>query len=97
MNQTLEVVIFKTKPGVSADALTAASRAVTPVLAALPGFVSRRFGRSADGEFVDIVCWQTLTQAKQAAEAVMAMPVCGAFFALIDPQTVQLRHLSCTD
>ena len=97
MHQALEVVIFKAQPGVSAEALTAASRAVTPVLAALPGFVSRRFGSAADGEFVDIVCWQTLAQAKQAAEAVMTMPVCGAFFALIDPQTIQLRHLNCAD
>ena len=68
MKQAIEVVVFRAKPDTKPEQLQSAALAVTPVLSAMPGFISREFGESEDGQFIDIVYWKDLTSAKQAAE-----------------------------
>jgi len=94
MSQAIEVVIFRAIAGTTSEQLQAAALAVTPVLAALPGFISREFGASEDGQFIDVVHWKDLASAKQAAEKVMSVPVCGQFFSLIEQSSMQFMHFN---
>ena len=94
MSQAIEVVIFRANEGVAPEQLQSAALAVTPVLAALPGFISREFGASEEGQFIDVVRWESLTSAKQAADKVMSIPVCGQFFSLIDQSSMQFMHFN---
>ncbi|MEX0730989.1 MAG: hypothetical protein WED00_11435 [Aquisalimonadaceae bacterium] len=81
---TIEVTIFRGIDGVTENHMQAASRNVTPLLAEMPGFISRQFGASEDGKYIDIVQWADLESAKAAAEKVKGIPICDAYFGLID-------------
>ena len=45
MHPVLEVAIFHTKPSISSKTIIAAANKVTPVLNAMPGFISRTVGQ----------------------------------------------------
>ena len=94
MNEAIEVVIFKAKAGVSDEQLQTAALAVTPILREMPGFISREFGTSEDGKYIDVVHWKDLSSAKAAAEKVMDIPKCGEFFGLIDQDQMQFMHFT---
>lgn len=94
MNEAIEVVIFKAKAGISDEQLRTAALAVTPVLKVMPGFISREFGTSEDGQYIDVVHWKDLPSAKAAAEKVMGIPKCGEFFSLIDQNQMQFMHFT---
>ena len=51
MSEAIEIVIFKAKSGVSEDRLRTAALAITPILSEMPGFISREFGTSEDGQY----------------------------------------------
>lgn len=92
MSQTIEVVLFSGKPGISPAQMMAAARQAQPAIEALPGFVSRSFGQGADGRYVDLVHWQDAASAQAAAQAVMQCPQCAEFFQLIDDTQIQMLH-----
>lgn len=92
MSQTIEMVLFSGKPGISPAQMLAAARQAQPAIEALPGFVSRSFGHSADGRYLDLVHWQDAASAQAAAQAVMQCPDCAAFFQLIDESGLQMLH-----
>ena len=94
MNIAIEVVIFKAKAGVSDSKLQSSALAVTPILREMPGFISREFGASEDGKYIDVVHWKDLPSAKAAAEKVMSIPKCGEFFGLIDQNQMQFMHFT---
>ncbi len=94
MNKAIEVVIFKAKAGVSDSQLQTAALAITPILKEMSGFISREFGASEDGKYIDVVYWKDLPSAKAAAEKVMGIPKCGEFFGLIDQNQMQFMHFT---
>lgn len=92
--QTIEVVIFPAKAGVSAKKLQTAALEITPVFAAMPGFISREFGICDDGQFIDMIHWENRAVAEAAAEKVMHIPVCCAYFDLMDQSRMQFRYVN---
>jgi len=94
MNIAIEVVIFKSKADVSDSQLKTAALAITQILKDMPGFISREFGVSEDGNYLDVVHWTDLPSAKAAAEKVMSIPKCGEFFSLIDKNQMQFMHFT---
>jgi hypothetical protein len=92
MSAAIEVVMFAGVNGVSRQQMQAAAAAVTTSLQKLAGFVSRSFGVSADGRYVDIVYWHDQAAALSAAEQVMSLHDFRSFFALIEPGSVQMMH-----
>ena len=94
MKQVIEVVVFRAKAGITPEQLQSAALAVTPVLSAMPGFISRDLGESEDGQFVDVVYWKDLASAKQAPEKAMSFPVCEEFLGLIDQSQMQFMHFN---
>ena len=62
-----ELAQFKTKAGISdADILTASQEAQDGFLAKQEGYISREFSKSTEGEWVDIVHWETMEDAQVA-------------------------------
>jgi len=60
----------------------------------MPGFISREFGASEDGKYIDVVHWKDLSSAKAVTEKVMGIPKCGEFFGLIDQNQMQFMHFT---
>lgn len=94
MNEAIEVVIFKAKTGVTDSQLQAAASAITPILSAMPGFIRRDLGESEGGDYMDVIHWQDLAAAEAAAEKVMTIAQCVAFFDLIDQSQMQFMHFT---
>ncbi len=90
----VELVIFKTKPGVSETALREAAAKVTPILQAMTGYVRRELAVTEDGQWADIVYWTDMKSAQDAAKAAMEIPVCLEFFGLIDEKSMTMFHLN---
>lgn len=92
MDETIiEVVLFKTKPNVTEAQLATAAQALAPVLAARDGFMRRELVHDG-AQWVDIVHWRDLAAAQAASEAVMAIPACQRFFAMIDQDSLRMLH-----
>ncbi len=91
--KVLELVVFKLNEGVTAEHLLATVDPVSEWIAEQPGFVSRQLAHDAEGErWVDVVWWETLDDAKAAAERAMSSESCAPMFALIDMEsTLMLR------
>jgi len=70
-----------------------AANDVQPVIEKMEGNISRHFGRTEEGEWVDTVMWDSMDSAKKAAETIMGVPEFKPFGSLIDGQTVQMRHV----
>jgi hypothetical protein len=87
-----EIVTFRLAPGTTDPAFLDAARATGQLLAAEPGFLSRRLSRGADGTWTDHVTWASLTDAESAATRIMAAPEAQPFLAAIDPASIALRH-----
>jgi hypothetical protein len=88
---SIEIVTFKTLPGVSVAQLLAAADATQPWLQRQPGYVTRQLLQDAD-EWMDIVTWASLDAAQAAGQAFMSEPSAQQFGALIDTASMVLRH-----
>lgn len=94
MAGVLECVLFRLRPGITPEAFLDTVPATDRFLRTLPGFVRRRLGSAADGEWHDHVEWASMEAALVAARAFMAEPSVAPFNAMIDPATSRMRHFS---
>ena len=90
---TIEIALFKLKPGVEDMAFVAAAEAMLPDLHAVPGFVRRELLRGDDGLWVDVVHWRSLSEALAAMDLMMTQPSAGPFMAALDEQSIEMLHL----
>jgi hypothetical protein len=88
----LELVSFRLAAGTAPEAFVALAQATEPVLRRQPGFVSRKLVRAADGLWTDIVEWQSMAAATEAARVVLSDPAFAPFVAAIDMTTVSMAH-----
>ena len=73
-------------------AFLAAVPATEAFLRGLPGFLHRRLGQGADGEWHDHVEWASMDHALATARAFMAEASVQAFNQAIDPASSRMRH-----
>jgi hypothetical protein len=88
----VEVVLYRSKPGVADEEVVAASEALQSDLETYPGYLRRRLMKTTDGLWVDTVDWRSLSEALAAAAAIMARPSAAGFMALVDEPSVQMLH-----
>lgn len=88
----MEIVRFSPVSGATSASLVEAARGMETWLAAQPGFVGRRLGRSNDDTWVDWIEWSDMASAKAAAAKITDAPATAAFLAMIDMATVEMRH-----
>ena len=91
MTETLEIVTFRLKPGTEAG-FVANNGIMTDWVARQPGFLSRQLGRREDGTWVDIVRWQSMEQARAAADRIMAEIGGSDAVQAIDLASVDMSH-----
>lgn len=70
----------------------AAAEAVTPWLAAQPGFRARRLAEIEEGLWIDCVEWDDIESAKSAADRILETDAAAAFMARIDFSSLTMRH-----
>ena len=88
----MEVVTFKPKEGVSNEQLMEAMRSTNAIVKNFDGFLSRSIAIDQQGGFIDVVHWESLSQALRAAQQVQEIPEVMEHFALIDPKSIKMSH-----
>lgn len=91
MDDTLEIVMFRLAPGVSREEFLTHSLDVAEWLKSQQGYIGRTLFE-ADGQWIDLVQWETLAHAQASAAAVASAPETKSFLATIDPSSVQMLH-----
>jgi heme-degrading monooxygenase HmoA len=89
----LEMVLFRLNAGVLEQDFVMAAQAVGNDLKQCKGFIGRRLYQNPNGQWVDLVQWQTLADAEAAMQAAPTFPNFGAFAALGDFENAQIMHL----
>lgn len=85
MNGTIvEWAPIKLAPGrTEADLMAASDAFQRDFLSRQPGFVRRELVRKGEGEYVDIVHWRSIEDARALMEKVEGSPACQAFFSVM--------------
>lgn len=92
MQQVYEIVVFKTKDGVTPEQAIESARALQPILDAYPGYVRRELIQSGENQWVDWVVWESMEQAMFAANDIMSKPEAVSIMSVIDEQEVTIVH-----
>ena len=92
--RTVEVLLFQAKPGISDAQILAAADALQRDVAGFPAFIRRRLLKGDDGQWLDLVDWASLDEARQASAAIMQRPSAHAFDALVDGASIHAFHLA---
>jgi hypothetical protein len=91
--KVLELVIFKLKEGVTREQFMATVDAVSDWLRAQPGFVSRELSYAeSEAQWIDIVWWRSMEEARAAGQAALSAPACGPMFSLIEEDGALMLH-----
>lgn len=88
--ETTEVVYFKSKAGVSSSQLIGSAKHMDKTLGTWKGFISRELVELGNGEWVDIVHWESVEAANKAAELEATSEACIPFFAFIDGTQIKM-------
>lgn len=88
----LETVIFRAIDEAADQSMSEAAWAAQPFIEHQPGYVDRHFARRADGQWIDVVRWSSQAAADLAEQELPKLPEVARYFALIDPQSIQLQH-----
>lgn len=89
---TLELGVFRLKEGITREQFLGTVDAVSEWATEQPGFVSRELVEGDDGQWVDIVWWETPGHAAAATEAAYASDRCLAMFGMIDMDGLLFLH-----
>lgn len=90
--KAIELVIFKPKADVTTKETKTALESLTPILKTYNGFISREIGMDENNKWMDLVFWETMEDAKSAAEAVMEDETVIRAFEVIDKQEMAFYH-----
>lgn len=89
----VETAWFKTKPGVSEKEFLAASKkAHDGYLSGCRGFLRRELIKGPDGQWVDVVHFETAADADRAAQGFPESPSAKEFENAIDPATARMMR-----
>ena len=92
--ETLEIVTFKIKPGISEKEAQAKLLALDACVSTFDGFIDRQLSQNGDGVWIDIVRWTDKASALKAAEKVMNLPEALDSYSVIDEPTIQMNHFT---
>lgn len=88
----LEIVTFRLADGTDTAAFLDAARGTEAMLRERDALVRRFLTVDSDGLWTDVIEWTSHAAARDAATAVISEPSFQPFMAMIDPQTVTMRH-----
>ena len=83
-NQVIEWAPFKLAEGVDEAALLTASEALqTGFISKQKGFIKRELVKTTDGQWVDVIHWDSPENAEKAMQNAAENPVCFKYFELM--------------
>lgn len=88
----IEMVLWKSKEGISTEDAKQAITKLNDFVKAQPGFVARKTAIAEDGRFLDIVYWTDMASAKTASEKAMDSEICIPAFSTIDEREMTFLH-----
>ena len=97
MSATIEMVSFKLNEGATTADILATSPAISAWVIQQAGFQYRSLAQQSDGQWLDIVYWESLEHAQQAGEAFMKATEPKAMMAFIDKTSVSVQHIPVMD
>jgi hypothetical protein len=89
----VEVVLCRAKANVSEAEMREAARLAEPEMDSLPGLISRELLVDSEGQWVDIVHWESMEHAQNALQLVGDKPAIQHLFSLIDEDQTRMMHL----
>ena len=89
----IEIAEGSVKEGVDPQEYLNASDNLMADLSRLEGYIRRELWLGEDGRFVDVLYWDSLEKAQQAAEIFPSLPSAQPFEALLDFSSMSMRHL----
>src|SRR5688500_6666042 len=92
VNDVLEIVTFKTKPGVADDRVLAAADALQRDVEPLEGYLGRRLLKADDGTWVDTVRWSSVEAAHAAFKLIESKPSAAAFMEITEAESIRMLH-----
>ena len=92
MPDVVEVTLFHKRPEVDEPALVQLATDAAEALKTCTGFLSRVLSRDGEGQWTDIVEWESMAQALHAEAALADHPWVKAFSAAMEPGAILLRR-----
>jgi len=94
MTKVFEIVKYKALASVTDEEILDVSTKLQELVTSQKGLVSRTLAKSEDGEWIDVVIWESLEDAMKAAELINTHPVGGEFMSKVQVETVTMKHYS---
>lgn len=93
VNQVIEIVTFKLKPGVTAAQFKSIDQEVEAQhVSRQPGFVSRESAGGENGEWLVIVHWRSAADANASMASFEKAPTAAKFMSSIEASTMLMRR-----
>jgi len=90
----IELVTYKLKKNIDKSALLDTHPKVNAFLKEQAGFLYRSLSEDQSGLLHDIVYWQDMASAKQAATAFEQSPACASLMSITDMESVTMQHMT---
>lgn len=90
--EVVEVVVFKSKTGISEQKILSAASGMRDTLESWSGFISRELISLGEGAWIDVVHWRDNDAAQAALQYSMEQESCLLFFSLIEEKGQQMYH-----
>lgn len=91
--KVLELVVFQLAEGVQDEDFLQTVGPVSEWVRTQPGFISRDLVHGVETDkWIEVVLWESLEQAKAAAEAAMTSETCSPMFSKIDFESIEMLH-----
>jgi hypothetical protein len=87
-----EVVLYRLKPDVDRESFLRESSRACRWLEGRPGYLERELMESDDGQWIDVVRWETMEHALAAAADFTQEPDLMPLMEALDPESVQMLH-----
>ncbi len=92
-DKVLELVVFQLKNGVTDEAFLETTGAANDWIKTQPGYISEDLVLSDDGgTWIEVVWWNSLAEAKAAAEKAMTSEACTPMFSKIQFEGIVMHH-----
>ena len=89
----LEIALFRVRAGVTDEQVLAVSAALQQELLPLEGYLGRQLGKTADGQWADVVRWTSQEAAQRAAQALESRACLQEFARIEAPGSEQILYL----
>ncbi len=91
-DRVIELVSFKLAEGVTSEDFLASIQPTNIFLQTRNGFIRRHLSHNEDGSWLEHIEWETMKDAKDASEALMAEESCHPMMACIEMESVKMSH-----